>query len=80
MHSKFEKVLRSVSGADVTALNIISNMKQFNNMKRFNIVVVVDDSLLRLIKRCPMRRRVRVRVRVGVRVALMMDVGCATSV
>ncbi len=73
LHSKFEYSLRSVSGADVAALNTMSNMKQFS------IMVVVVDFLLRLVERCPTRRRFRV-IRVGVSVAIMMDGECGTSV
>ncbi len=32
LHSKFEYSLRFVSSADITALNIMSNMKQLNIM------------------------------------------------
>ncbi len=71
LHSKFEYSLRSVSGPDVTALNIMSDMNQFN------MTVVSVDFLLRLIERCPMKRRVRIRV--GVWVAIMMDVGFGAS-
>ncbi len=62
LHSKFEFSLRSVCGAEVTALNIMSNMKQFS------IMVVVVGFVIRLIGNFPMGRTVRVTV--GVRVAV----------